>query len=82
MAQPGGKRSVDDDMQDLKASVDKYLVGGAELPAEAVTDLTKAIQDLSDHVVNLHHRIENIEDTHDEWTTGGWVPPPGDDRPY
>ncbi len=81
MAQPGEKRSVEHEIEDLKASIGKYLTGEAQLPSEVASDLTKAIHDLSDHVVNLHRRIEKIEDTHDEWTTRGWMPPPGSDRP-
>jgi chromosome segregation ATPase len=81
MAEPGEQQRFEREMEDLKASIEKYLTREGQLPSQVVGDLTKAIQDLSDHLVNLHRRIEKIEDTHDEWTTRGWMPPPGSDRP-
>jgi TRAP-type uncharacterized transport system substrate-binding protein len=81
MTRPGDKRSVEDEIQDLKASLEKHTRKEAQLPSDVVTDLTKAIHDLSDQVVSLHRRIEKIEESQPEWTTGGWLPPPGTDRP-
>jgi hypothetical protein len=46
-----------------------------------VADLAKAIHELGDHLVTLHQRIERIENSNPEWTTRGWTPPPGSDRP-
>jgi hypothetical protein len=81
MPQPGEKRSVEREIEDLRASIEKHLAPEAHVSTEAVTDLTNAIRDLSDHVAGLQRRIERIEDTHEEWTTRGWIPPPGSDSP-
>ena len=81
MAQAGDKRRVEHAIDSLKAPIGKYLKEGAHLTPEVVADLTKAIHGLSNHLVDLHRRIEKIEETHDEWTTRGWMPPPGMDRP-
>ncbi len=81
MAEPGKKGSFEREIDDLKCSIEKHLTGEGHLSSEVVSDLTKAINDLSDHMVNLHRRIQQIEDTHADWTTQGWMPPPGGDRP-
>ena len=78
---PRDRGSTEQEIADVKASIEKYRTEGAQITSEVTADLTKAIQDLGDHLVNVHRRVEKIEDTHDEWTTGGWVPPPGSDRP-
>jgi hypothetical protein len=80
MVQPGEKRNVEREIDELKASIEKYRRGETQVSSEVVGDLTKAIHDLGDHVVSLHQRIEKLEDTQEEWTTRGWMPPPGSDR--
>jgi len=79
MAQAGDRKAVEQKLQELKASIGKYLAGEAHPTSEVAADLTKAIHDLSDHLVDLSHRIEKLEDTHEEWTTRGWEAPPGSD---
>jgi hypothetical protein len=69
------------DMNKLKVAVDKYLSEAPEAYSEVAADLTRAIHQLSDSIVNLHRRMEKIENDHEEWTTRGWLPPPGSDSP-
>jgi hypothetical protein len=83
MAEPADtsdKRGLEHELDELKASMEKYHKGEVKLTSEVVTDLGRAIHDLSGHMVDLHRRIEKIEQTHDDWTTRGWMPPPGSDR--
>ena len=82
MTQAGDKRTTEDEITDLEASIEKYLKGDAQIPSDVANDLSKAIHDLSDQVGQLHRRIEKIEANEPEWTTHGWMPPPGADRPY
>lgn len=81
MGSPGDENGLEHDIGTLKVSIDKYLSETSDVTSEAASDLTKAIHELSDHIVDLHHRIEKIEDDQDEWTTSGWLPPPGSDSP-
>jgi chromosome segregation ATPase len=81
MAQANGPKGVEDKIKQLKMSLEKYRTGETHLSAEIAADLTKAIHDLSDQLIDLHRRIATIEDSRDEWTTRGWEPPPGRDRP-
>jgi hypothetical protein len=74
--------AFEDEIAAVKASVEKYLSGTERLTSDAAADLAKAIHHLSDHVASLHQRIEDSEQRHAEWTTHGWTPPPGEDRPY
>lgn len=80
MSKRGDNRSAEHEIEDLKASIKKYLKGDVQPTSEVISDLTKAIHDLSDLLAELGRRIENIEDTHEDWTTRGWMPPPGSDR--
>jgi len=80
MVRPGDHRSVEHDIHDLKASLAEYAGGEAHPSPKVVADLSKAIQDIGDHLVALHQRIERIVETNPEWTTRGWEPPPGADR--
>jgi hypothetical protein len=82
MALPDDQQRFERDIEDLKASVDKYLTGTTQLTDDAARDLARAIHDMGDHLVDLHRRVEASRDSHDEWTTHGWEPPPGTDRPY
>ncbi|MGO8876262.1 MAG: hypothetical protein ACLQNG_10935 [Acidimicrobiales bacterium] len=77
MAETPERRSVEQELRDLIRSLEKYAAGGAELSAQALTDLGKAIHDVGEHLVNLHRRIERLEADTPEWTTRGWAPPPG-----
>jgi hypothetical protein len=65
----------------LKASTARYAASDAELSREALADMTNAIHEIGDHLVDLHRRISRIEESQDEWTTRGWLPPPGSDSP-
>jgi hypothetical protein len=67
MGLPDDQQRFERDIEDLKASVDKYLTGTTQLTEDAARDLARAIHDMG---------------SHDEWTTHGWEPPPGTDRPY
>jgi len=78
MAESPEKRSVEQELRELMRSLDKYVSGNAVLSSEVVTDLGKAIHDIGDHVVDLHQRIQRLEEDKPEWTTRGWEPPPGD----
>ena len=78
MAESPEKRSVEQELRALMRSLDKYVSGNAPLSSEVVTDLGKAIHGIGDHVVDLHQRIERLEEDKPEWTTRGWEPPPGD----
>jgi uncharacterized coiled-coil protein SlyX len=81
MTQTGGRLNLEDRIRELKASLDKYITGEAELSSAVATDLTKAVHELADHLVELHRRVEKMEETVPEWTTRGWTPPPGSDTP-
>jgi len=73
------REGLQEDIDTLKASIGKLRSGTAELGSGSVAELAKAVHDLSDHVLNLHQRIEKVEDAQREWTTRGWTPPPGSD---
>ncbi len=73
--------AIENQLESLKASIEKYATGNAEPTPAVVADLTKAVRDLSDHVESLLHRVQRIEDSHEEWTTHGWEPPPGSNIP-
>ena len=68
-------------ISELKASIDKYLTGAEGTTAEALAEVTKAVHELADHVVDLHKRFARVEESLPEWTTHGWMPPPGRDAP-
>ncbi len=70
-------RRIEQRIKELRASLAKYETGTAQLDAEAMADLTKAVHDIGDHLMELSGRIDRIEDTQEEWTTRGWIPPPG-----
>jgi len=70
-----------DRISELKASLDKYLTGAEKPTAEALAEVTKAVHELADHIVDIHKRFERVEDSLPEWTTRGWMPPPGSDIP-
>ncbi len=78
MAEEPGKRSVEQELRDLAHTLDKYASGEVQLTEEVVTDLSKAVRGISDHLVDLHRRVEKLEEDTPEWTTRGWDPPPGD----
>jgi len=81
MTQPGEQNHVERQIGELKASVEKYSKSVGEPTAEALADLARAVHALGDHFVSLHRRIERIEDSNPEWSTRGWLPPPGSDVP-
>jgi hypothetical protein len=70
-------RRIEQRIRELRASLAKYESGAAHLDAAAMADLTKAVHDIGDHLLELSGRIDRIEDTREEWTTRGWSPPPG-----
>jgi hypothetical protein len=71
------KAGVIEDLEMLKVSIEKYATGVAEVTPALAADLTKAIHELSDHVASVVRRVQAIEDSQPEWTTHGWLPPPG-----
>jgi hypothetical protein len=81
MAKPGDMRRIEREIGRLKTSTEKYLRQDTRVTPEAVSDLTKAVYELCDHLLVLGRRLENIEDTNEEWTTRGWIPPTGTDPP-
>jgi hypothetical protein len=78
MAEEPEDRTVEQELHDLANTLDKYASGEVQLTEEAVTDLSKALHGIGDHLVDLHRRVEKLEESSPEWTTEGWVPPPGD----
>jgi hypothetical protein len=78
MAEEPDRRTVEQELRDLARTLDKHASGGVQLSEEVVTDLGKALDVIGDHLVNLHRRIEKLEESTPEWTTRGWDPPPGD----
>lgn len=73
------KRTIEGALNDLKASMAKYTSGKTQPTPEVLADLTRAIHDISDHLVDLHRRVERVEESQEEWTTRGWLSPPGSD---
>jgi hypothetical protein len=80
MEEPREQHSVEHDINDLRQSLGKQTGQGMRPSAEFVTEVTRAIQTIGEHLVALHRRLERLEDTQPEWTTRGWEPPPGADR--
>ena len=78
MAEKPEKRTVEQELRELATTLDKYGSGEGRLTKEMVTDLSKAIHGIGGHLVDLHHRVEKLEENTPEWTTRGWDPPPGD----
>ena len=79
MPEVGGHPNAEGRISELKASIAKYLSAAEEPTAEALADVTRAIHELADHVVDLQKRFERAEESLPEWTTHGWEPPPGTD---
>ncbi len=77
MAEGPEKRTVEQELRDLANTLDKYASGEVQLTEEVVADLGKALHGVGDHLVDLHRRVEKLEENTPEWTTRGWVPPPG-----
>jgi len=73
----GDHPNVEERVSELKASIGKYLTGAEEPTAESLAEVTRAVHELADHVADLHERFERIEKSLPEWTTQGWMPPPG-----
>jgi hypothetical protein len=80
MAQAGG-HGVEHELEELKGSIERYRSEGSHLGADATADLAKAVHDLAGHVEALHRRLEAIENSQEQWTTHGWLPPAGSDVP-
>jgi hypothetical protein len=78
MAEEPERRTVEQELRDLANTLDKYASAEVHLSQEVVTDLSKAVHVIGDHLVDLHQRIEKLEENTPEWTTRGWGPPPGD----
>jgi hypothetical protein len=79
MPGPGDHPNAEERITELKASLDKYLSGAEKPTAEALAEVTKAVHDLADHVVELQRRFERVEGSLPEWTNEGWQPAPGGD---
>ena len=64
-------------IRELQASIHRYLGGAETATGDALAEVTRALHELADHVVDLHKRFERVEQSIPEWTTHGWMPPPG-----
>jgi hypothetical protein len=78
MAEEPRKRNVEQELRDLANTLDKYASAEVQISGEVVTELDKALRGIGDHLVDLHRRVEKLEEQTPEWTTKGWGPPPGD----
>lgn len=78
MTEPRREPTVEEELQRLKGTLDKYTEGHTNPTPEVVADLTKAIHQLDDHIIELHRRLETVEASQEEWTTRGWTAPSGD----
>lgn len=79
MTETGDPQGIENRIHDLKGALDKYISGTEHPTPAVVADLTKAIHEVGDHLVELHRRIGKLEETLPEWSTRGWTPPPGSD---
>ena len=70
-------RRLERRIKELRTSLAKYEAGALELDPEAMADLTKAVHEIGDHLMELSERIDRIDDNREEWTTRGWDPAPG-----
>ena len=77
MAPSDDHRRLEGRIKELRASFAKYETGALQLDPEAMADLTKAVRDIGDHLMELSERIDRIEDNREEWTTRGWNAAPG-----
>jgi hypothetical protein len=73
----GDHQNPEDRISELKASIGKYLSGAEEPTGEALAEVTRALHELADHVVDLDRRFERFEASLPEWTTQGWMPTTG-----
>jgi hypothetical protein len=73
----GDHPNPEERISELKASIGKYLSGAEEPTGEALAEVTRALHELADHVVELDKRFERVEASLPEWTTQGWRPSPG-----
>ena len=76
VAEPDHK-AIEERIRELKVTLERYATGGEPATPAAVADLSRAVHEMGDHVMDLHRRLEAIEKTLPEWTTQGWTPPPG-----
>lgn len=77
MPRTGDHPNPEDQIRELKASIGKYLSGAEEPTGEALAEVTRALHQLADHVVDLDRRFERVEASMPEWTTEGWTRSPG-----
>jgi hypothetical protein len=77
----GDRPNPEGRIRELKASIDKYLSGAEEPTGQALAEVTRALHELADHFVELDKRFERVEASLPEWTTQGWMPPPGSISP-
>jgi chaperonin cofactor prefoldin len=70
---------IEQRIEELKASLAKLREDAAQVNPEWVAGLSKAIDDIGDQLVDLSRRIKRLEDSDEEWTTRGWIPPSGAD---
>lgn len=78
MAEESERRTVEQELRDLAGTLGKYASGGVQLGDDVVTDFGKALDVIGNHLVDLHRRVEKLEENNPEWTTRGWDPPPGE----
>jgi len=73
MPEPAAELTIEQKLRNLKRTISKYKRGRPTPTPEVVVDVTKAIHELSDHLITLNRRIEKLERNQKEWTTRGWV---------
>jgi hypothetical protein len=78
-SQDEDQRSLEQQIEELKESLAKYEEKAAEIDSETLADLARAVHDIGDHLLDVSRRVRRVEDSQEEWTVRGWVPPPGSD---
>lgn len=77
MQGPNAAPTIEQELKKIKGTLSKYKTGHPTLTPEVIIDLTKAIHDLSDHVIALDRRLKKLEEDQPQWTTRGWIGPEG-----
>jgi hypothetical protein len=77
--EPQAHLTTEQKLTNLKESLNKYRAGRPALSTEVVTDMAKAVHELSDHLIALNRRLENLEENQKQWSTRGWIGPEGAD---
>lgn len=75
--EPNAEPTIEQELTRIKGTLNQYKTGHPTPTQEVVVDLTKAIHDMSDHVIALDRRLKKLEEDQPEWTTRGWIGPEG-----